>query len=162
MGEETNNILSKYVPTYGPVIAWLITVALAIWNNRQQKKERIRIEHKEKCTDVVKTIREINRNLSTYHSLSERSQNLENQIKISFDELEFILDSFLNSKEFKGIYTNLCRQKKEEFYDTATGQYFESSLSVPVNEKQNHSQKITKKANDLIREVESIFQSKFD
>lgn len=159
---DIHNFLSMYFPTYAPIIAWLLTIGIAIWNNQKQKNERIRKEHKEECKDVIKTIQEIKRNFSTYHSLSERSENIETQIKILFEELEFTLESFLESKEFNNICTNPCRQKKEDLYDIATGQYFESSLTVPTSNKQKHSQKISQKANALIKEVKSIFRSRFD
>lgn len=159
--------VSQFLKDYGPSFAWIIAaVGWAITNsqaNTREKRKEVRAEIaaiEEKLGAILEKLAEYLRNPVR----DERAQLLELEIVVGFQSLDLMHERLAKRQQggAVGLYIDAIKKYQEEFFDLATGSYFETAVRMPEKDVNPRIQALHAKAFLLIESLHSFFLAKFD
>jgi hypothetical protein len=140
-------MLAEFFKDYAPPIAWCVGVfGWGISNHHANLREK-RKEYRGEIDAIEKTVKELTVKLTGYFEIERDNRErimLGLDIKMRFKELDLKLERIVKRQSggTLGLYIDDCKKAKEELFDHATGDYFESMNCIPSDKVNEHLQKV--------------------
>jgi hypothetical protein len=158
---------AEFLKDYGAPIAWIVAaIGWGISNHQANTREK-RKEFRTEIDAIEKVSKDILTKFASYFKLQSRDESaitLELEIKVLFRELDFKWERIskrLHVDE-SGPYSKKCKKALEQYFDFATGRYFETSNRPPQDKIGFHLHEIHVHSLIFIESLHSLFLQKFD
>jgi hypothetical protein len=160
--------IGQFLKDYGPSFAWIIAAIGWAITNRQANTREKRKEFRSEISVVEDTLKILMVKLEKYLRRAKRDTEalkLEVEIVVLFHSIDLMHERLLkrqNGGDF-GLYADAAKRYKEELYDLATGEYFETSTKrIPQEALHPRIQALNTKAFLFVEALHSLFLAKFD
>lgn len=159
--------VAQFLKDFGPAFAWIIAAIGWTLSNYQANTREKRKEFRAEIVNIESTLSTVIDKLSTYFHMRKRDEAakvLEIEIVGLFKSIDTQCERLAKRQKGGdlGLYVDEINAFREDFYDYATGRYFETAWRVPLKNLSTHVQGLHGKASLLVESLHTLFLAKFD